>query len=103
MGKDINFSTNWNAGKLNNTAFTTIRLYNPKKYVIGSIKRILLKEEFLKEAEVISVCNFKLESLNDFMAYLDTGYSAFETKEILKKMYPGKNEFSIILLKTVKK
>lgn len=35
----INFSTNWN-GKLGCQAFTTIRLYNPGKYVEGRVYRI---------------------------------------------------------------
>jgi hypothetical protein len=72
---EIKFSTNWN-NKLNNKSFSTIRIFNSNKYIVGA------KIEFEK--------GFYLNQLSMPMAYLDTGYSRNETIEILKKMYKNK-------------
>ncbi len=86
----INFSYNWN-GKLNNKAFTTIRLHNPNKYKVGNKYDIELKNQpkgiaQLKEKRVLS-----LNQLNEFVCYLDTGYSKAETISIIKRMYKNVN------------
>lgn len=100
----INFSTNWN-NKLDCIAFTTIRLKNPKKYIIGKKYKILLKKELKKQAIIKDIKHFFINDINEYVAYLDTGYSASETIEIVKKMYSkvnlDKQPFSFILLKTI--
>ena len=83
---DVKFSYNWNK-KLDCHAFTTIRLYNPQKHFKGQAVRILLNDKYLTDGFIYDVSVFKIDQLNDFMAYVDTGYSAEEAKKILYKMY----------------
>lgn len=108
MSKDIiNFSTNWN-NKVACNYFTTIRLKNCKKYEIGKTYEIHLQGKFLKHALIEDIKTIKLADVNEFIGGLDTGYSAHETKEIMKRMYGNKVQdintqpFYFILLKTTK-
>lgn len=106
----IKFSTNWN-NKLACMAFTTIRLFNPEKYKIGETYEIFLtsnkKDAFIGLAEIVEIRHFKLENLNNFMAMIDTGYSADDCTDIIVKMYKNsvkdwsKQYFSFILLKKI--
>lgn len=102
---NINFSYNWN-NKLNCKAFTTIRLRNANKYQIGKEYNILLKKQLLKSAIIEDIKTIYYNQINEFIARVDTGYSAEETKNILKKMYSKINletqPFSFILLSTIK-
>lgn len=102
---NINFSYNWN-NKLNCKAFTTIRLKNVNKYQIGKEYNILLKKQLLKSAIIEDIKTIYFNQINEFIARVDTGYSAEETKNILKKMYSKINietqPFSFILLSTIK-
>lgn len=102
---NINFSYNWN-NKLNCKAFTTIRLKNVNKYQIGKEYNILLKKQLLKSAIIEDIKTIYFNQINEFIARVDTGYSAEETKNILKKMYSKINletqPFSFILLATIK-
>lgn len=103
----INFSTNWN-NKLANRYFTTIRLKNCKKYIIGKSYCIQLQRKFLKNALIEDIKTIYLKDINEFIAGLDTGYSAHETKQMLTNMYSKKVDdinrqpFYFILLKTTK-
>ena len=101
MNNTIKFSTNWN-NKLNCNYFTTIRLMS-KKYQVSKIFNIELKNQHHCKSIVVNMIYLKLNDLNDFNCYLDTGYSVDETKNIFKKMYPEINfevtNLSIILLK----
>lgn len=84
----LNFSYNWN-NKLECKAFTTIRLsskYNKNEKVIVQLNKV---DKF--EARIVDVRHFKIDKINEFVAMIDTGYSAAETKDILKKMYSKKN------------
>lgn len=100
----INFSTNWN-NKLDCMAFTTIRLRNSNKYQIGKEYKIILKKNFKKNTRIEAIKTIYFNQINEFIAHLDTGYSAHETKNIIKKMYSKVNletqPFSFILLKTL--
>ncbi|WP_299012027.1 hypothetical protein [uncultured Polaribacter sp.] len=100
----INFSANWN-NKLDCMAFTTIRLRNSNKYQIGKEYKIILKKNFKKNARIEAIKTIYFNQINEFIAHLDTGYSAHETKNIIKKMYSKVNletqPFSFILLKTL--
>ena len=85
---DTTFNTNWN-GKLNCNCFTSIRIANPKKYAVNSDHKIFLKDNFLYNARVLAYKELYLCDLNDFMAFLDTGFSRLETREFLYKLYPN--------------
>lgn len=102
----INFSYNWN-NKLECKAFTTIRLHNSKKYKVGELYSIRLQTskgvELKGHAEIVDIKTISFDQINEFIAHLDTGYNAKETKRILLKMYKTKNKkFDFILLKKVK-
>lgn len=110
---EIHFSTNWN-NKVTCRAFTTIRLRNDKKYRIGETYSIWLKsgseDKCIGYADIAAIKHFRLAELNDYMAYLDTGYSPDECRNIIRKMYQHKVRnienatFSFILLvKIIKK
>lgn len=86
---EINFSTNWN-NKLNNKCFSTIRIFNNKKYILNYNYKILLNNNYLYDAKIIYEKGFYINQLSEPMAFLDTGYSKNETIEILKKMYKNK-------------
>ena len=98
----ISFSYNWNK-KLDCQAFTTIRLYQPEKYVVGETYEILLKDVAIGKGEIVEIRKFMLSELNEFVAYLDTGYPKEKCKEIIRKMYPKvdfeRQILSLILIK----
>lgn len=97
----ITFTTNWN-NKLDCKAFTTLRLRNDSKYVPGQKYSIYHKDKFRGYAVIRSISHFHLHNLNNFISYLDTGYSKEECAAIIKKMYSKvdftKKELSLILL-----
>lgn len=100
----IVFSYNWN-NKLNCKAYTTFCLYNGK-YQIGKTYQIFLKDQHLYNAVIEDIKVLKLDQVNSFIAYIDTGYSVEEFKNIVKKMYGTKAEtslFCLILLKKIEK
>lgn len=105
MQADIDFSQNWN-NKLDCDAFTTIRISNDK-YEVGAVFNVNLKRNRLFSAKILEKKRFKLNQLNEFMARLDTGYSAKETIELIRTMYKKKNldldaiYFDFILLKRI--
>lgn len=92
--KRVKFSYNWN-NKLDCKAFTTIRLHNAEKYIVGEVYEIYLKDKdkwiFKGRARLESKRTFLTEKINQFVAYLDTGYSAQQTKTIIRKMYKQHN------------
>ena len=102
----INFSTNWN-NKLDCIAFTTIRLKNSTKYQIGKEYEIHLKNTLKKRARIEGIKLIYFHQINEYIAYIDTGYSSEEEKKIIKKMYSNINlktqPFSFILLKSLPK
>jgi hypothetical protein len=87
---NIKFTQNWN-NKLNNKAFTTIRLHNPNKYIIGRLYNIELKGVVIGEAVLKNKRTLTMSQLNDFICYLDTGYNLGQTISILERMYSGIN------------
>jgi hypothetical protein len=96
----LEFSTNWN-NKLDCKCFTTIRIYNTKKHFKGNQFEVFLQKKYKAKVEVLSIGVIKINSLTDYICYLDTGYSSAETIEILKKMYPRidfKNTYLTVLL-----
>lgn len=87
----LRFSYNWN-NKLCSKYWTTLRLYNPKKYVVNTTFQVYLNSEYLGIAELKGVRKTKSSKLNAFVCGIDTGYSVAETQKILNRMYGGKEE-----------
>jgi len=83
----IRFSCNWN-NKLTNKAFTTLRIHNPSKYVVGRVYDIEFNGKPDGQAIIQDIRVIRIQQLNDFSCYLDTGYSREQTIGILRKMYP---------------
>jgi len=108
MMDDLNFNHNWN-GKLNCEFFTTIRLWNEKKYFVGAKFRHLIKEKFKGHVEVVGVKKIYIHQINDWMAWMDTGYSAKTTQDIIRKMYKNRptinwdsQQLAYVMLKRIK-
>ncbi|MDR1155280.1 MAG: hypothetical protein LBL04_11280 [Bacteroidales bacterium] len=89
----LEFNENWN-GKLNCKAFTTLRLRNDRKFYKGARFQVYLKKVYKGTATVKSVSILTLDRINDFIAWLDTGYSAEECRDIILTMYKGRGLFT---------
>lgn len=105
---DLHFSTNWN-GKLNCDYFTSIRMWNENKYFVSSVFKLYLKNRYKCDVQIVEIKKITLTQLNDWMAWLDTGYSAATTRDILRKMYKNKRfvnldiqPFAYIMFKKIK-
>lgn len=83
---EIAFTTNWNQ-KLFCSAFTTIRLQNPKKFVVGRVYKIVLKGKIHSVARCHAIHKIEFNQLTDSLCYLDTGYNKEVTSNIFEKMY----------------
>lgn len=84
--KQLNFSTNWN-NKLNCKAFTTIRPYTASKWFEGEHVQVMLNKKYQFTAKIVAINSMTLEKINEPLARVDTGYSATECKDIIRKMY----------------
>jgi len=82
----LEFSSNWN-NKLDNNSFTTIRL-SGRFNVDEEIEVYFRDNRKPGRFKVIGKKIITLNGINDWIAYIDTGYSAVECKDILRKMYP---------------
>lgn len=89
MEKDLIFHYNWN-GKLDCQCFTTLRLYNAEKYHKGAIFNIYLNDQLKGQAKVLEVNYFTIDKINEFVAHIDTGYSAKECQDMIRKMYKNR-------------
>lgn len=108
----IRFSYNWN-NKLSGNAWTTIRLKDDRRFVVGKTYQINLKngkdDRFFCYASIEGIRDFYLKELNSFMARIDTGYSLPECTNIITTMYKNivhdweNQKLSFILLVKVKK
>jgi len=86
----IEFSYNWN-NKLENKAFTTIRLHNPKKYLVGNVYDIEINGNAKGTATLHEIRILKINQLNDFICFIDTGYNREQTIKMLQRMYKNIN------------
>jgi hypothetical protein len=89
MLKSIGFTTNWN-NKLDCDLFTTIRANG--NYNVGERVLIKLKGQAQFTVEVILKKDLNIDKIPDYVAYLDTGYDAVETKKTLLKMCGGEKK-----------
>ena len=106
--KKINFSYNWN-NKLDCNSYTTIRLANKTKYKRGEVYQINLKDKKHHEAKILGITSVQsIYHISEFIARIDTGYSAREAIGIIEKMYSKKRlnlrtqPFYVILLEKKK-
>lgn len=101
--KHIKFSTNWN-GKLFTHFFTTIRLDN-HYHEVGEYYKVMKDGEFLFRGKIHVKRTILLSQLTEIAAFQDTGYSLEETRELLKKMYPGKDwatqKLNVLLIQNI--
>lgn len=82
----LDFSTNWNT-KLRCLFFTTLRLRNDKKYYKGATFQTSFQNYPKGKVKVYDIRFITIDKINDWIARLDTGYSANECRKILKEMY----------------
>lgn len=93
MNRSLNFSFNWN-NKLQNSCYTTVRIWNENKYVVGERYDVFLEgkknqiPKKLHQALLLDVKKYKFEQFSEYVARIDTGYNLAEFKEVVKKMYP---------------
>ena len=99
----IKFLQNWNE-KLSRKEFTTIRIFDAKKYRRGDLKRIELKGNFCMYAGIYAVRKVDLIDLTQEEIRLDTGLSRKDAFAWFEKFY-GKNylekDYSFIFLREV--
>ena len=105
--KSIIFTYNWNR-KLENKAFTTVRLRNDSRFILYETFEIYLVEKEIKTfkgiARIEDKRNFKLSQVNSFISFLDTGYPADQFCTLVKTMYKAtvkdweKQQLSLLLL-----
>lgn len=84
------FSHNFN-NKLDNDCFTTLRLRNDFKYLLGEKMEVRLNGISKGVIYIEDVKHLKIESINEFVARLDTGYSREKCIEMIKTMYKAYN------------
>lgn len=84
----LEFSSCWNL-KLNCMCYTTIRLTD--KYKVGEEIEVHLNKQHIHNAIVLDKKKLKIEQINEFIARLDTGYSAKECQDLLRTMYKNYN------------
>lgn len=97
--RNLKFSYNWN-NKLECNAFTTLRM--PDNWNVGDTVSIFLakgKEWIYKgDGLILEKKTFYRDSINEYVARLDTGYSATKCKDLLTKMYKRPENFLVDLL-----
>lgn len=104
--ENLIFSSNFN-NKLNCKAFTTIRMYNKKIHWAGNVLNVVYNGIVIKQVTIWDVKILKLDKLNDWICFLDTGYNKIETTEMLYNMWKNYNftentELAYMLLNTEK-
>jgi len=83
---NLTFSYNWN-NKLNAKTLTTIRIWQPQKYMVGKVYSVYLQEQYKGEAKLVHAQQFGYAYLTEGMALIDTGYTREEVLQIMRKMY----------------
>lgn len=81
----FDFSTNWN-NKLQCDYYTTLRLSG--RYERGRTYEVWHKGQFLHHARVMGKKTLSMDTITEWIAYIDTGYSREECCKIIRRMYP---------------
>ncbi|MFA5759770.1 MAG: hypothetical protein WC942_10500 [Clostridia bacterium] len=102
--EQINFSENLN-NKLNCNCFTTVRLKNNRKYIVGETYEIIYgKYNFT--AAIVHIRHFLLKDVDNWISLIDTGLLTSQFTKVVENMYPNINfklqQLSIILLRRKK-
>jgi hypothetical protein len=102
---NLRFTSNWNGKLYADKYFTTIRMWNEKKYVIGEFYEVYLNDEYIGTAELRSTRRTSRGKLNEFVSGLDTGYPVAATQQIIGRMYKNNadNPIGLYLFRWVKK
>jgi hypothetical protein len=87
--EDLLFANNYN-NKLRADCYTTIRLYNPKKFFIGKRFNILLEKRKIHTAEVVAVTETTMGRISEAMAFVDAGMDKTEFTKLFTKLYEDK-------------
>jgi hypothetical protein len=87
--EDLIFSSNFN-NKLNANCYTTMRLYNPKKFFIGKRFNVMIDKRRHHTAEVVAVSEITFEKVSEAMAFIDTGLNKLEFTKLFTRLYEGK-------------
>lgn len=88
----VNFSSNYNH-KLNCKSFSTVRLQNEEKYVIGHLFRISLVRKVTGQnvefalARLVSSHNFYLKDATPAMSYLDANLNVKDFVNLIQGLY----------------
>ncbi len=104
FGGTISFSTDWNH-KLACQAFTTFRMFNPRKYRRGLLYEIALRGKMLGRARLVEVLSMSFSQITPAISYIDTGYDVDTFQKILKQMYSktiesfGHSMWNLLILK----
>lgn len=105
MKRQLKFTYNWN-NKLDCVCFTTLRLSGNWEEGMEVDVWLKGKDGWIAKgpAVILDKKTFHLNSINEFIARLDTGYSAEQCKTIVRKMYKKENPLmDLLLLKYVGK
>ncbi len=83
------FSADWNK-KLGCQYYTTIRLNNPSKYMVGKKLKVMLGRRLHHIAEVACISEITLGRVSEAMAFIDAGLDLPKFKTLITKMYEAK-------------
>jgi hypothetical protein len=85
----LEFSGDWNK-KLGCQYYTTIRLNNPSKYMVGKQLKVMLSRRLHHIAEVACISELTLGRVSEAMAFIDAGLELPKFKTMFTKMYETK-------------
>lgn len=95
QSKSIHFSYNWN-NKLNCKSFSTVRLWNPKKYQLLDFYEISVEESAKNPIVIKGIA--RLQAINKFMlhkvtpgiSFLDANLTVIDFQQLVQTMYKNK-------------
>ena len=102
---NLRLSYNLN-GKLDCDCFSVIYALDPLLFQPGNLLELYLKDQPLGQVEVLYHQELPEEKLNNWIAYLDTGYNKAQAKQLLRREYRSTKEqrvYSLALLKYVRR
>lgn len=93
--KSIHFSYNWN-NKLNCKSFSTVRLWNEKKYQLIDLYEVTVKKDAqhpkmsLGIARLQVINKFLLHKVTPGISFLDANLTVIDFQQLVKTMYKNK-------------